>query len=186
MAPQDPPVTAKSSHQPVPIETLSARLQHMGNISAVEPLPLHNISLLPDHLLRRYDSDVHIEYGRFVSVLEPDVIDHSQPVAGTKYDINVHSPALNFGQPMGEGILGRVTGFTPDSKRPRNICRPEKQIKIFSIPINPGVVAQRVSAANQKMDVILAEQLHYGAAHVASAFSFHCLECASQVVCASK
>src|SRR5258708_36766568 len=185
MAPQDPPVPAKSLHQPVPIETLSARLQHMGNISSVEPLPLHNISLLPDQLLRRNHSDVHIEYGRFVSVLKPDVIDPSQAVARMKYDINVHSPALNFGQPMGEGILGRVTGFIPDRKRPRNICRPEKQIKIFSIPINPGVVAQRIGAANQKIDVILAKQLHDCPANLASTFSFHCLECASRGVRAS-
>src|SRR5258708_29430502 len=100
MAPQDPPVPAKSLHQPVPIETLSARHQHMGNIRSVEPLPLHNISLLPDQLLRRNHSDVPLEYGRFVSVLKPDVIDHSQSVPPTEYHIYQHAPSLTFVQPI--------------------------------------------------------------------------------------
>src|ERR1700730_9517496 len=185
MTPQDPPITTKSLPETAPIEARSARAQHMRDGRPVEAFALHNISLLPDQFFWRDNLYLHIEDGRFLSMLKPDVVHYSQTIPRPKDDVYIHSAALNFSQPMTKCVLSRVTSFSPDSKSRGDISRPKKQIKIFGVPINSRVVAQRVGAADQKIDVIIAKQLHNGPANLTSAFRFHSLECALRVVSAS-
>lgn len=185
MAPQYPPIGVEPFQQAGPVQVSCACAQQMGDISSVKTFSLHDVSLLPDQLFRSNDVYLQTKDRGFAGMLEPDLIHRSESIARAENNVDIHRPALNFGQPMRESVVSRVTGFSPDDQCRLDVFWAKEEIKILGIPIYLCVLSERVSASHHKIDFIIAKQLHDSPANLASALRFHSLKCALQTTSAS-
>src|ERR1700751_3616804 len=86
---------------------------------------------------------------------------------------------------MSKCVVSLVTRFSPHGQCQLDVLRMKEQVKIFGVTIDPRVFSERVGASDQKVDFIIAKQLHYRPANLASALRFHSIKCALQTACAS-
>src|SRR5439155_15573306 len=103
MAEQDAPIRTKAATQMRPIEFVPAAHEKMRNVGAVESFAFHDVSLHPNHLLRRAKFNRQSQELVIVRPREPRIVHFAQSVARTKNQINIDPPLPGFGQPMWRG-----------------------------------------------------------------------------------
>src|ERR1700745_1863537 len=157
----------------------------MRDISPVKAFSLHDVSLLPNHFFGRYDLDLQTKDRGFASMLEPDIINRSQSVPRTENDVDIHTPGLNFRQPMSKRVVSCVTSFSPHRQCRLDVIWAKEKVKVFRVPINAGVFSERISTSNQKFNFVIVKELHDASANLAPALRLHSIKCALQSQSAS-
>ena len=78
----------------------------MDHVGAVEPLALHDVRLLPDHLLGRNDQDAHAEDVVLGRAREPLVVDRRHTVPAAPDEVDEQVVLERLAEPVRSGHLG--------------------------------------------------------------------------------
>ncbi len=135
----------------------------MGYVGAVEALTLHNISLHPEHLLRRTKARLHSQDILRRRTLEPELIHCAETVAGAKDDVDRILAPEDLSKPVGKGFFRPVASLPTGVEGAIDVPRPNEQIEIFGVPRDARVEAEGVSAAEQERHLRLPQHFHAAA-----------------------
>lgn len=122
----------------------------MGDIGPMIALPIHDKRFRPDHLPHRYEEDrlfQEHDLGRFT---EPFGIDGTNPVTGSKNQINdmISLPCLT--DPMGKTDFRMIPPFCKNLHQWFDILSMHEHIEIFGSMYHAGITFQREGPTDQK------------------------------------
>jgi hypothetical protein len=181
MTPQHPPVRPKSLDKPLPVNAACTACQEMGDVRSVKSFPFHDVCLLPNQLFGGNNPDPHAEDISLSSLFEPDVVDRCQSISGTKNNVDARPSRPHLSQPMSKFEVRLVTGLSPDGQCRVNVGRAKQQIEVFRFAGDPGIMSDRISTANQELEIVFDQELHHRFVSCVQPLGFHCLKCAADV-----
>src|SRR5687768_13960636 len=150
MRQENAPVVAEARHQARPVDALGRRAQDVRDVTAVEPLALHDERLGPDHLLGRDQTYGMVEHGGLDAVAEPVVVDRGHPVARAEDHVDEVVAAARLAEPVGERQLRLAAGGGEDVEHPLDVARMHEDVEVLRVPRDARVALERVGAAHEK------------------------------------
>src|SRR5262245_61100038 len=129
MTEQDRPVGTKTRQEPIPVHIRCATKDQMGDVRAVESLPLHNKRLHPDHFFGRTQADFQTENLCWPCPFEPEIVHTAEAIAGPENDVDRFAIAKNFAQPVRMNLLHMTARTSKNLQSGAEILRPDEQIK---------------------------------------------------------
>ena len=100
MRKQHRPEAPEAIDQASPVHGPAGHADEVGDVGAIEALALHDEGLRPQHLLGRDEAHLVTEHLGRTGVLEPDVIHHGEPVAGSEDDVDEVLTGLDLAEPV--------------------------------------------------------------------------------------
>ena len=101
-----------------PVELVADRVDDVRDVGAVEALALHDQPLRPDHLLGRNQLHVDVEDDAVDRVVEPQLVDDRDAVAGAEDQVDEVVALERLAEPVRKRELRLVAGRLEDAASP--------------------------------------------------------------------
>jgi hypothetical protein len=160
MRQQHPPVPAEPLDQAAPVHPLAVGENDVGHVGPVEALPLHDVGLGPEALLRGRHLHLDPHHLSLGGVLEPLVVHHGDAVPGAEDDVNEPGGGPDLGQPVGMDQVGLVAGGGAGVEQPVHIARPHEDVEVLGGSVDTRLMDERERSTDEERDPRAGEHLH--------------------------